>query len=67
MIYEYKCECGNIENMSFMVKARPDTIICPKCNQVSTRLEVPSKIGISFKGGGFYSTDNNHKIEKDGK
>jgi len=63
MIYEFKCnKCSNIDEASFMVKARPGMIKCSKCGSTSDRLEVPTSLGgIHFKAPGFYSTDNDGK------
>ena len=57
MIYEYKCECNKITELSCMFKGRPDIIDC-SCGKKAKYMEVPTKIGIQFKGTGFYSTDN---------
>ena len=63
MIYEYKCKCGNIDTHSFMVKGKLDAMPCSKCNCSANRLEIPSSVGIQFKGKGFYSTDNSGRKE----
>lgn len=56
--YSYKCaECGTFDWMHPM----GDTLYeCPKCGSVEF-VRAYNAVGISFKGSGFYSTDNKGK------
>lgn len=56
--YTYRCaECGEFDWIHPI-----NTMIdnCPKCGSLEIS-KVFGKVGISFKGSGFYSTDNKGK------
>lgn len=57
--YVYRCKiCDHKEERNFSVLEVPDVIeICPDCGYVPMR-KVILPAAISFKGGGFYRTDN---------
>lgn len=61
--YEYRCpECGVFE---FQQKITADPLdFCPDCGQAVTRL-ISKNVGIVYKAGGFYSTDNRQTAAKD--
>jgi len=61
-IYDYECEnCGRFEKMQ---KISEDALSeCPQCGGKVHRL-ISKNVGIVFKGGGFYSTDNNRMKDK---
>lgn len=57
--YEYMCrQCGDIEETEFPMGTAPSTIgECLRCDStVMHRLFSP--VAVSFKGSGFYRTDN---------
>lgn len=55
--YEYKCKaCGLSETV---VRGISDEEVVPQCGSCNIPLNrVYSSIGVTFNGGGFYSTDN---------
>jgi len=58
-IFEYDCEnCGKFENLQ--MPSEKDLIICPKCGANVKKL-MSTRMGIVFKGSGFYCTDNRPK------
>ena len=55
--YKYKCPgCGSILEIKHGMTENP-RIKCKVCKKIMKRLIVPG-IGIIFKTGGFYKTDN---------
>ena len=55
-IYEYKCKsCDASETVSRGITDKEIVPQCQSCNVPLTR--VYSSIGVTFNGGGFYSTD----------
>ncbi len=53
--YDYRCtSCGNVFEVEHPMSERPE-INCPTCGQPAERVFNAS--GISFKGSGFYNTD----------
>lgn len=53
--YDYRCtSCGSVFEVEHPMSERPD-IVCPSCGAAAERVFEPS--GISFKGSGFYNTD----------
>ena len=53
--YDYKCtSCGKVFEVEHPMSERPH-ITCPDCGADAERVFEPS--GISFKGSGFYNTD----------
>jgi len=61
-IYEYECtSCGHNFEMVLPFADSLTEIQCPECKKNAKK--VPSLFGISFKGKGFYKTDN----KKDGE
>ena len=61
-IFEFKCiSCGDVSETicSQDVKVRE----CPKCKGEARKL-FPSKVGLVFKGDGFYITDYKNKADK---
>ena len=59
-IYEYRC--GNCDTPYTKVRGiseQPEEYMCETCNIPLTR--VYSSIGVTFNGGGFYSTDSKGK------
>ena len=54
--YDYKCQnCNNTITVSRRMTEDDPGYTCDACNIALTR--VYSKVGVSFKGSGFYSTD----------
>jgi putative FmdB family regulatory protein len=59
MTYDYECPgCGEIRTVERKMIDPEATYICTSCNRVLERKW--SSPPISFKGSGFYSTDNKH-------
>lgn len=53
--YDYRCTgCGNVFEVVHPMSEHP-SITCPECGKPAER--VFSASGISFKGSGFYNTD----------
>ena len=53
--YDYRCtDCGNVFEVEHPMSERP-SITCPVCGKPAER--VFSASGITFKGSGFYNTD----------
>ena len=53
--YDYRCTgCGNVFEVEHPMSEHP-SITCPECGKPAER--VFSASGISFKGSGFYNTD----------
>ncbi|MEA1960141.1 MAG: zinc ribbon domain-containing protein [Bacillota bacterium] len=61
-VYDYKCEkCGCFEKTQRITE---DALTeCPTCGGPVQRL-ISKNVGIVFKGGGFYSTDNNSQKDR---
>ncbi len=60
-IYDYECEnCGRFEKMQKISEEAINE--CPKCGGAVHRL-ISKNVGIVFKGGGFYKTDNENRIK----
>jgi putative FmdB family regulatory protein len=58
-IYTYMCaNCGTKDIKQSILEPRLDR--CPDCNTTAFR-KIIGSAGISFKGSGFYSTDNRGK------
>lgn len=56
-LYEYKCKsCNASETVSRGIADKEIIPSCKTCNISLTR--VYSSVGVTFNGGGFYSTDN---------
>lgn len=56
--YSYRCaECGTFD---WIVPIDVNLPACPKCGSKDFS-KMYSPVGISFKGNGFYSTDNRGK------
>lgn len=57
MIYEYECPgCGDVREIRRKMSDPEQTYICDQCDtEFERKWSAPS---ISFKGSGFYSTDN---------
>jgi putative FmdB family regulatory protein len=56
-VYEYKCGCNDeIVQITTSFSEYKTTYPCEKCNKEMLRHYTPA--GISFKGPGFYKTDN---------
>src|SRR3954468_22532258 len=62
--YEYRCKnCG--EHIEIVQSFKDDPLtVCPQCE--GELRKVFSPIGISFKGSGFYKTDNRSGGKKSG-
>lgn len=53
--YDYRCEhCGHCFEKFHSIKF-VDPVICPRCNEIATKLL--SAATIVYKGSGFYTTD----------
>ncbi|WP_366923373.1 zinc ribbon domain-containing protein [Metallumcola ferriviriculae] len=62
-IYEYRCpECGVFETKQRITEEAIES--CPKCDSPVKRL-ISKNVGIIYKAGGFYSTDNRPAADKD--
>jgi putative FmdB family regulatory protein len=57
MIYEYECPgCGDVRQIERKMTDPEETIICTQCSKDFRRKwSAPT---VTFKGQGFYSTDN---------
>ena len=56
-IYEYKCKCNEkVVPITMSIADYNPTQICSECGLEMTRFY--TDFGISFKGSGFYKTDN---------
>lgn len=57
MNYEYECPgCGDVRLIERKMSDPEETYICTQCQcEFRRKWSAP---GVSFKGGGFYSTDN---------
>jgi putative FmdB family regulatory protein len=56
-IYEYQCKaCGHVFEREHGVGERK-RYRCPECSSASTR-KLISRVGVVFKGTGFYITDS---------
>ena len=53
--YEFEC-CGITQEITVSIKEQLPRPVCSVCNGDMQRIYNP--FGISFKGNGFYSTDN---------
>lgn len=54
--YGYECSLDGHYERDFQMGEQPSTISCPVCKDPAVRTySVPA---ISFKGSGFYATDN---------
>jgi len=54
--YIYRCPCGNEEELDFRMGTAPSNWHCDECEGWMKRVFLP--IAVSFKGSGFYRTDN---------
>lgn len=56
-IYDFECKsCGEVfEKM--VLYSKINEVECPKCKGKKLERLWPSKIGVAFKGTGFYKTD----------
>ncbi len=62
-MYRYICEnCGN-EKVVFHSMNEEPTVVCDRCGHVMRR--TIGRVGVIFKGSGFYTTDSRSK--SDGK
>lgn len=60
-IYEYKCDkCTKV--FEVLQKSNKQAEKCPKCGRPAKKM-VSSRVGLMFKGSGFYETD--YKSKKD--
>jgi putative FmdB family regulatory protein len=52
MIYEYKCECGEVVEVDLpMADEKPETVECPECDEDAHRIfQAPM---VRYKGPGF--------------
>ena len=56
-IYEYQCKkCGHVFEREHAI-GEQKKYRCPDCSCVNTQ-KLISKVGVIFKGTGFYATDN---------
>jgi putative FmdB family regulatory protein len=56
-LYEYRCKsCDASRTISRGITEKEVTPHCDSCNLSLSR--VYSSVGVTFNGGGFYSTDN---------
>jgi putative FmdB family regulatory protein len=59
-IYEYECrECKTKETFVRSISDKDPGYNCHTCNLSLSRVYYP--VGVTFNGGGFYSTDNKGK------
>jgi putative regulatory protein, FmdB family len=63
-IFEFKCkQCNKITELVIRLSNfEKSKVVCSDCNIFMERVEIPERIGIAFKTGGFYKVDN----KKDG-
>jgi putative FmdB family regulatory protein len=56
--YEYKCEfCGRLAESKRPIDDRDAFTECRECGNQMHRVLI-NKVGVQFKGSGFYKTDN---------
>lgn len=55
--YDYKCDCGYEEETSYPMGMAPEIRCCSSCGEILLR-RVYTPVAVSFKGSGFYRTDN---------
>ena len=53
--YDYRCESGHEEELLFPIGEAVESYICG-CGSLAKRVFHP--VAVSFKGAGFYKTDN---------
>lgn len=53
--YDYKCECGHIEEQFHAMSAEP-VYTCPKCGKTLVK-QIGAGCRVNFKGTGFYAND----------
>ena len=59
MIYGYKCKCGSTIEIERSMHEEALAPLCIDCHETMTRVwDTPA---ITFKGAGFYKTDNQSK------
>ena len=59
MIYGYKCKCGSSIEIERSIHEEALAPLCIDCHETMTRVwDTPA---ITFKGAGFYKTDNPSK------
>jgi predicted nucleic acid-binding Zn ribbon protein len=56
MIYSFKCECGSTRDIEQSIHAAIEEPMCTDCHKSMSRCW--SSPAITFKGKGFYTTDN---------
>ena len=56
MIYSFNCECGSTRDIEQSIHADVVEPMCTDCHQMMSRSW--SSPAITFKGKGFYTTDN---------
>lgn len=54
--YDYKCKEHGIFNVKIPLSDVSFPVTCPDCGQDMSKIFHP--VAVSFKGGGFYRTDN---------
>jgi putative FmdB family regulatory protein len=56
--YDYKCEyCERVAESQRLIEDRDAYTECKECGNEMNRIVV-NKVGVQFKGSGFYKTDN---------
>ena len=56
-VYEYQCKkCGHVFDREHGI-GENKKYRCPECSSQNTH-KIISKVGVIFKGSGFYATDN---------
>jgi len=56
-VYEYSCGvCNKSETIVRSISDPEESYFCKSCNNSLNR--VYSKVGVTFNGSGFYTTDN---------
>ncbi len=61
-IFDYKCEKCELEFEIFFKPGErvKDKVVCPNCGGKSRKV-ISKRVGVKFKGSGFYETDYKRK------
>lgn len=63
--YDYKCEAGHSHSEVRRLTEPATATVCPDCKKELKRVYAPP--AVTFKGNGFYSTDQKVEIDYTGK
>ncbi len=60
--YRYECENCGFEFKIFQTDGDSESVVCPNCGSKEVRRLLP-RVGVIYKGNGFYTTDYRKKKE----